>query len=135
MPLKPNKKVNENTDCRIKVFLTDFDGAAILSAAIVTALYTLIDKRTQQVINSKSDLNVKSLFADVDSSSYPDIIGDTCAQITMVIPATDNIILSNDKRTKLETHIARFTVVATIESVATTLTEEVWVPILNLTSQ
>lgn len=118
MPLKPTKNVNEGSDCRIKTYFKDYDQVAIADTQIVTAVYTLRNKRTNKIINSKED---------VDCSSFFDSVG----LLTVIIPATDNIIISQKTSRKIEVHNLRFTIVATVSGADTTFTEDVWIRVLN----
>lgn len=112
-------KVNEGSSCRISFTLQDYDGTAIADTNISAATFTLKNKDDGVVINSRSAVDVKSYF-------------NGSGEFSMLLNATDNAIQETASTKAHETHVASFSITATVATAAFTLKEEIWINVVRL---
>lgn len=124
MPLKiDTTSVNEGSTCKIEFTLEDYNGVAISVANISTAVFTLIDRRTGEVINSRTDVDVKSYFNTLGEFSY-------------TLTADDNVIYNRNRKRKpepFEEHIFCITITAVVSSESISLKENITIKVADLT--
>lgn len=119
MPVKPTTRVNQNSSCRIKFELVDFDDSGIGVAVINTATFDLKDQRTGDTINGHVDTNVKTKF-------------DSNGNFAHVLVAADNPIKLTGKKIKFETHVMTIKISANSGGDVIDLIEEIWIEVVNL---
>jgi hypothetical protein len=93
MPIILVKEVNENSSCRIRFLIRDFDKVAIPSANIISAVLNVYDKITDASIGD-TDRDVSSNFND-----------STTLNFLYLVPYTDNAIVSTNTELSIETHV------------------------------
>lgn len=114
--------VNEGSSCRLTFKLVDLDGIGISVANITTATFSLKNKRTGTVINSRTDVDIKSNF-------------DSGGNFSFILNNLDNDIVDHNiylDKDGSETHIACFDILAVSGSNNLYLKEEIWVKVISL---
>lgn len=118
MPLKISTEVNQNSTCKLKFRLVDFDGVGIGASSITTATMSLYDRETKTVINNRTAVNVKPYF-------------DGSGNFLFTLTNLDNALV-NDAVRGPEIHLAIITVVCTVGAETVTLVETIEIKVNNL---
>ena len=125
MPLRITKTVNEGNSCQLTFQVTDYSGiTGIPGGSMSTATYTLKDKKTGIVINSRQDADVKSSFDINGNFSY-------------ALTGADNVIVNDQFRKKegdIEEHLFVLSVTASVNAQTISLVESITIQVVNVKS-
>lgn len=129
MPITFITQAKEDSSCRLKFVIEDFDGNDLGFSDITTMTMTLKDK-DGNVINSQDGTNVLSsgnFVLDEDSTS----VTYNKTVFTYFLDPADNPILTgtDDNDMKSEIHIATFNIIASIGGSSRTLVETAWIEV------
>lgn len=95
MPIIPVEVVNEDSSCRVRFLLCDFDGAPIAPTSIISATLNLKDKITDAAIGV-ADRNVKDKFTTGQIYNFAYVFDDA-----------DNAIKSTNSQLRFEVHVVK----------------------------
>lgn len=119
MPIQPTDTINENSSAQITFTVTEGDLTTVIPvSSIDTATYTLKNKHNDVVINSRTSISFKSGITEAGVA-------------TINLGPLDSPIISKSNRLKEEIHIMTISIVTNTSPVLT-LTEELWLTVLNL---
>lgn len=118
-PIKITQEVPQGNTCLLEFTLVDYDGETPVSVDNITsATMTLLDKDSNEVINSREDVDVSGNV-------------DTSGRFSRLLTAADNVILNADEKVDKETHVALITIQASGAEQPITFKREFWVTVLN----
>lgn len=126
MPIKESSTgskldVNENSSCRLIFSVVDYDGSAITTINSVT--FTLTDRITGDIINSRDAVDISSDF-------------DVNGNCDLLLSSADNPVVHNANSilgdTDEEIHLATFNISALSGGDTLWLTETIWLNIINI---
>ena len=98
MPITFVELVNENSSCRLRFLIKDFDGTPIAPTNIITAVINVFNKTDDAAIGA----------TDRDVSS--DFTTDTTRNFSYVVPFADNVIISTVEKLTVETHVYKLVI-------------------------